>query len=76
MGVDHLARAGGNRIWRGFEPELTNADKDLKFVPIQGASPSAHQYCVAMPAMAETSLVKQFLEIRPQIRDQGVSGFT
>ncbi len=64
--ITSLVRAGIG-VGVGFEIELTAADKDLKFVPIDDPSLDAHQYLVTMPAMGETSLVTQFFEIAQEI---------
>ncbi|MBY6161712.1 LysR family transcriptional regulator [Mameliella alba] len=61
-----LVRAGIG-LGVGFDVELSARDKDLCFVPINDEKLNARQFLVAMPSMAETSMVQQFFEITREI---------
>jgi len=63
-----LVRAGIG-VGVGFEAEITNADGDLKFIPIEDASLAAHQFLATMPAMVGSSIVKHFFEIAEEFSD-------
>ncbi|MEZ5825991.1 MAG: substrate-binding domain-containing protein [Geminicoccaceae bacterium] len=52
----------------GSEAEMTTADHDLKFIPMKDKSLDAHQFLVAVPAMAESVIVRQFIEIATKTR--------
>jgi hypothetical protein len=62
----------GSGVGIAFESELTAVDQDLKFIPVDDANLSAYQFLVAMPALAQTSLVKQFYEIVRESTDSSV----
>lgn len=64
--ITSLVRAGvGEGV--GFESELMAVDRDLKFLPIEDETLSAHQYLVALPAMASSANVRQFYEIAKEV---------
>jgi DNA-binding transcriptional LysR family regulator len=70
--ITSLVRAGvGEGV--GFESELMVTDKDLMFIPIDDKNLGAHQFLVALPAMAGSSAVSNFYEITQKTLD-GMDG--